>query len=300
MIGFVVFSLKRAWQGFWRNAVMSIAATATMILMLLLLAGFWILQTGLFAQRSQFVEQKVEVVADVHPNAASLTRSNALAERDRARCPRSRRSIYVSRGRTRSRASATRLRGAGPRGPDEVPRLATRCTAASRSSSRDAAIFGSVVEVLRSRTEVVAASREIQKLVDEVLTITGILRTAGIVMLGAIGLTVLFIVSTRSGSRSSRAPTRSRSCAWSARPMASSAGRSCSRVRSSACFGAAITLGPARTRAAGAGRRHARRLRVLPTQFGDAGPRPRDPGGGDRPRPRAFGSWLSVRSYLIR
>ena len=37
MLTFVIFSLKRAWQGFWRNAVMSIAATATMVLMLLLL-----------------------------------------------------------------------------------------------------------------------------------------------------------------------------------------------------------------------------------------------------------------------
>ena len=43
MIPFVFFSLKRAWQGFWRNAVMSLAATATMVLMLLLLAGFWII-----------------------------------------------------------------------------------------------------------------------------------------------------------------------------------------------------------------------------------------------------------------
>ena len=39
MISFVLFSLGRAWQGFWRNAVMSLAATATMVLMLLLLAS---------------------------------------------------------------------------------------------------------------------------------------------------------------------------------------------------------------------------------------------------------------------
>ena len=31
MISFVAFSLRRAWQGFWRNAVMSLAATATMV-----------------------------------------------------------------------------------------------------------------------------------------------------------------------------------------------------------------------------------------------------------------------------
>jgi len=68
MISFVLFSMSRAWQGFWRNAVMSLAATATMILMLLLLAGFWIIQTGLLAGL-QFTEQKVQVVAYLEPNA---------------------------------------------------------------------------------------------------------------------------------------------------------------------------------------------------------------------------------------
>ena len=58
---------------------MSLAATATMVLMLLLLSGFWIVQTGL-AAGLEFVEQKVEVVADVNPSA-SLTRSTRLAER---------------------------------------------------------------------------------------------------------------------------------------------------------------------------------------------------------------------------
>ena len=68
MISFVLFSMSRAWQGFWRNAVMSIAATATMVLMLLLLAGFWIIQTGLLAGL-QFTEQKVNVVAYLQANA---------------------------------------------------------------------------------------------------------------------------------------------------------------------------------------------------------------------------------------
>src|SRR5580765_7232135 len=47
---------------------MSLAATATMVLMLLLLAGFWIIQTGLLAGL-QFTEQKVEVKADFFDNA---------------------------------------------------------------------------------------------------------------------------------------------------------------------------------------------------------------------------------------
>src|SRR4029077_8972448 len=68
MIGFVVFSVRRAWQGFWRNALMSLAATATMVLMLLLLAGFWILQAGLQAGL-EYTESKVEVVADLKDTA---------------------------------------------------------------------------------------------------------------------------------------------------------------------------------------------------------------------------------------
>ena len=82
MISFVLFSFKRAWQGFWRNAVMSIAATATMVLMLLLLAGFWIIQTGLLAGL-QFTEQKVEVVAYLQPNATDPQVSDLEAKLQR-------------------------------------------------------------------------------------------------------------------------------------------------------------------------------------------------------------------------
>ena len=56
MLSFVAFSLRRAWQGFWRNAVMSIAATATMVLMLVLLSAFFVVLSGLDAGL-QFVEQ---------------------------------------------------------------------------------------------------------------------------------------------------------------------------------------------------------------------------------------------------
>src|SRR5919106_3003602 len=73
MFSFLFFSISRAWQGFWRNAAMSLAATATMTLMLLLLAGFWIIQAGFLASLS-YVEDKVGVVADLndHIDAADL------------------------------------------------------------------------------------------------------------------------------------------------------------------------------------------------------------------------------------
>ena len=70
MLSFLFFSISRAWQGFWRNAAMSLAATATMTLMLLLLAGFWIIQAGVLASLS-YVEDKVGVVADLEEGARS-------------------------------------------------------------------------------------------------------------------------------------------------------------------------------------------------------------------------------------
>src|SRR5688572_28998585 len=47
---------------------MSLAATATMVLMLLLLAGFWIINTGLLAGL-EYTESKVNIVADLFDNA---------------------------------------------------------------------------------------------------------------------------------------------------------------------------------------------------------------------------------------
>ena len=79
MISFVVFSLRRAWQGFWRNAIMSLAATATMVLMLLLLSGFWILQTGLQASLD-YTESKVEVVANLKDNVKTSEIDPVLME----------------------------------------------------------------------------------------------------------------------------------------------------------------------------------------------------------------------------
>jgi len=70
LIRFLAFSIKRAWQGFWRNIVMSLAATATMVLMLLLLAGLLIVVTGLNAgldqARSEALADGVEELVVLH------------------------------------------------------------------------------------------------------------------------------------------------------------------------------------------------------------------------------------------
>jgi cell division transport system permease protein len=59
---FVGFAVVRSWQGFWRNAMMSLAATATVILMLVLLSGLFIVIAGLNSGLA-FIESKVAVTA---------------------------------------------------------------------------------------------------------------------------------------------------------------------------------------------------------------------------------------------
>jgi cell division transport system permease protein len=58
---------------------------------------------------------------------------------------------------------------------------------------KDPHVYGDVTDTLRL-SPVVADVKEIQKLVDQVLTVTNILRTAGVVILALVGLTVLFII----------------------------------------------------------------------------------------------------------
>jgi cell division transport system permease protein len=188
VISFVVFSIRRAWQGFWRNAVMSIAATATMVLMLLLLAGFWIIQTGLLAGL-QFTEQKVEVVADLQDNVIDSqvtdlqTRVAALPEVATV--------TYISREQALD-DFRTRLK---EQGQEDLTRYldSNPLHASLNVKLKDPHVFGDVVTMLRNES-IVATVQEQQKLVDQVLTVTNILRTAGTVVLVVVGIIALFII----------------------------------------------------------------------------------------------------------
>src|SRR5207253_8474189 len=77
---FIGFSVIRAWQGFWRNAMMSLATTATVVLMLVLLSGLYIVITGLNSGLS-FIESKVGVTAQLvgPPDQPPLTDSQIAA-----------------------------------------------------------------------------------------------------------------------------------------------------------------------------------------------------------------------------
>ena len=78
-VRFIGFSVVRAWQGFWRNAMMSLAATATVILMLVLLAALFIVISGLNAGL-EFIESKVAVTAQLEDNLTDAALSGVTRE----------------------------------------------------------------------------------------------------------------------------------------------------------------------------------------------------------------------------
>jgi len=188
VISFVLFSMKRAWQGFWRNAVMSLAATATMVLMLLLLAGFWIIQTGLLAGL-QFTEQKVEVVAYLQTNATD-NQVEELQARLRA-MPEVASIVYVSRELALERFRESMQ----AQGREDLTRYldANPLYASLEVKMVDPSQVRVVGDALRGDPSVRNVIN-IEDLVERVLTVTGILRTAGTVVLVIVGVIALFII----------------------------------------------------------------------------------------------------------
>jgi len=188
VISFVIFSLRRAWQGFWRNAVMSLAATATMVLMLLLLAGFWIIQTGLLAGL-QFTEQKVEVVAYIRPDATDAGVADLRARI--SDMPEVAAVEFVSR----EQALADFRESMRQQGREDLtPYLDSNPLYASLevklSDPRDVKVVSDALRADPAIRNVI----NIEDLVDRVLTVTNILRMFGTVLLVVVGVICLFII----------------------------------------------------------------------------------------------------------
>ncbi len=188
MITFVVFSLRRAWQGFWRNALMSLAATLTMVLMLLLLASFLILQNVLLASLS-YVEQKVEVVAYLE-NTATQEQVDALVVTVDA-MPESTSVEFLSRDE-----ALRRFREAQEaQGREDLTKYleANPLYASINVKLRAPGDLDAVASALRDEP-IVRNVLNIEALVERVVTITSFVRTAGVAMVAIVGLIVLFII----------------------------------------------------------------------------------------------------------
>jgi cell division transport system permease protein len=191
---FVTFSVTRGLQGLRRNRLMTLAATATMLLMLLLLAGFWLVQAGL-AAGVQYVEQKVEIVADLRdvPGAEGALTVQAVAlASDVAALPSVRSVAFLSKDEALSQFR-DRLR---ERGQVDLTGYLDRnpLPASLEVKLVDPKLYEPVVELLQNRSRVVDDVVQVQQLVSQLTTVTGVLRTGGIVLLVLVGLVVLFII----------------------------------------------------------------------------------------------------------
>ncbi len=188
MIPFVLFSMRRAWQGFWRNALMSLAATLTMVLMLLLLSGFFMLQTVLLASLS-FVEEKVEVVAYIETTATQnqvddlVARIGAMPETSSVEYITREEALVRFRAaqEAQGREDLTKYLEANPLYASVNVKL---------TSPRDL----DVVATALREDPLVRNVLNIDALVDRVVTVTSFVRTAGVAMVAIVGVIVLFII----------------------------------------------------------------------------------------------------------
>jgi cell division transport system permease protein len=190
VIGFVVFSLRRAWQGFWRNALMSLAATATMVLMLLLLAGFWIIQTGLLSALD-FTESKVQVQVNMNVETTPAAAA-ALGETIKA-LPGVAGATLI----TREDALARFQQSMKDQGREDLSKyLDTNPFPPSYEIAlTDPSFAGPVAAALQpDRNPAVRNVLDTKETAKNVKTVTDIMRTAGSVILLVIGVIVLFII----------------------------------------------------------------------------------------------------------
>jgi len=167
---------------------MSVAATATMVVLLLLLAGFWLIQSGLLAGL-EFVEQKVQVVADLRDDASSSAVDDLRLSI--AAMPEVLEVRHVSREEALERFRAARA----AQGEEDLTRYleSNPLHASLEVRLHDPRTYRGVVDALRADPSVDRV-KNIADLVDRVVGVTSFMRTAGALVLAVIGLIVLFIV----------------------------------------------------------------------------------------------------------
>ncbi len=186
-VRFIGFSIVRAWQGFWRNAMMSLAATATVILMLVLLSGLFIVIAGLNSGL-EFIESKVAVTAQLVDDLPVADRMQLVSEVEAL--PRVASVAYVPPEEAMERLRAS-FREAGQEldtGGAPIELFASlEISLVDPNASGDVGAFlathDGVDRVLTKQAEY-----------DTLLGIINVIRTVGLIGIGLVGLTVLFMI----------------------------------------------------------------------------------------------------------
>ena len=187
---YVAYIAGQAWQGFWRNPVMSIASTATVAGMLLLSSFFVIAQRGLDVSLA-FLQSKVELYLELDDNAkpseilALKTRIESDGAVDHV--------VYVSKDEALSRLKEV----ADKTGQVTLAEVSANPLPASLEvKMRDAHRTNELASVLRDEVGkgVVTDVVDNPSVVDKVLTITRVLSFGGIAVLGLMLFVTLFVI----------------------------------------------------------------------------------------------------------
>jgi len=188
-VRFIGFSVVRAWQGFWRNAMMSLAATATVVLMLVLLAALFIVISGLNAGL-EFIESKVAVTAELEDDLTDTALE--IVTRETEAIPGVATVDYVSPAEAMERLEAS-YREIGRELDLGDPDSPIELFASLEISLDDPDASGEVSRQLGDDPRVVRVLTK-QAEYDTLLGIINVIRTVGIVGVGLVGLTVLFMI----------------------------------------------------------------------------------------------------------
>jgi cell division transport system permease protein len=187
---FLRFSVRQSLQGLWRNRVMNIAATVTMVLMLLMLAALVIVISGVEAGLS-YVESKVEVRAELHDG---LLEERVLEFQERlSGLPEVSSVNYVSKEQALANFSQSRV----DQGQEDITGLYTEFNpffAYVAIELRDPRQSRGLISTLEAETGLVRTVLGQQSGIDKLVGLTSQLRNLGVVVLGFAGLTVLLIV----------------------------------------------------------------------------------------------------------
>ena len=184
--------MVRAWQGFWRNAMMSLAATATVILMLVLLSGLFIVLSGLNCGL-QFIESKVGVTARLVGRPAAGPARCADGRHPRPARRERRSTTSAPRWRCERLEEAYRRAGRDAR-PGRAPTIPLYASARDRADRPDASRTGRRRADQRRARRGRAHHHQAGRTTRSCSAIIGTIRTVGIVALVLVGLTVLFMI----------------------------------------------------------------------------------------------------------
>jgi cell division transport system permease protein len=184
---FIGFSVIRAWQGFWRNAMMSLAATATVILMLVLLAALFIVVSGLNSGL-EFIESKVGVTAELRDGLGPTQLARLIDETQGLDGVSEVEYISPDQAWQRLEDAFAQRGETIQTGGAQIELQATLEVALD-----EPAYAANVGAALGARDEVTKVTTR-QQQVDQLIGIINVIRVVGIVAVGLVGLTVLFMI----------------------------------------------------------------------------------------------------------